>query len=220
MTKTEWRKLRLALLERQGVVCSTCGKKESLARRLYAHEEWEYDESTKPAIAHIRGVSLVCWHCHACEHWGCTKSLVRSGALMAKAIDDTIAHFCRLNGATEADFKAHEADASKAWIRRCKRKWRIDYGVFTEWTAKTFQRDPLNDEPWPVAISSISQDGFRPTMAEITALPSSRTSLPLRAHEHSAGAASREAAAEGLTPARPAATDAEREQRGKKPCTS
>ena len=62
MTRTEWRKLRLALLDRQGVTCATCGKEETSPHRVYAHEEWEYDETVEPATARITGVSLVCWH--------------------------------------------------------------------------------------------------------------------------------------------------------------
>jgi hypothetical protein len=93
--------------------------------------------------------------------------LVSRGNLTSRAIEDTIAHFCRLNGATESDFKAHQKEASGDRIRRCERKWRIDYGVFTEWAAKTFQRDPLNDEDWPVSISEAWTDEFIPTMQEI-----------------------------------------------------
>ena len=101
MRRTEWRKLREALLDRQGVVCATCGKIETAPSRVYAHEEWEYDETTEPATTRIAGVSLVCWHCHACEHWGFT-SLMTAQSVLPRAVDDTIAHFCRLNGASVA----------------------------------------------------------------------------------------------------------------------
>ena len=99
VTRTEWKKLRVALLESQGIICATCGKEETLPRRVYAHEEWEYDESAEPAIAKITGVSLVCWHCHAIEHWGCTTSIVARGQLGQRAVDDSIEHFCRINRA-------------------------------------------------------------------------------------------------------------------------
>lgn len=169
MTRMEWRSVRQALLDVQGVTCAICGKVETAPRRVYAHEEWAYDETTEPATASITGVSLVCWHCHACEHWGCTNALVRERNL-TRALQDTIAHFCRLNDATEKDFEAHQADAAKVWRRRCGRKWRIDYGIFAEWTAKTFKGDPLNGGDWPSSMPEEWMDEDRPTMAEIVSL--------------------------------------------------
>lgn len=168
MTATEWRKVRLALLDEQGMVCVVCGKIETAPSRVYAHEEWEYDETTEPAVARIAGISLVCWHCHACEHWGFTSSMTAQGVL-PRAVDDTIAHFCRLNRATKEDFRAHEEEARATWVRRNKRKWRIDYGSFREWTVKTFNRDPLNDCDWPEAAAAEFAGDTYPTMAEIVA---------------------------------------------------
>lgn len=173
-TQTEWRKLRLALLDRQGVTCATCGKEETLPRRVYAHEEWEYDETTEPATARIVGVSLVCWHCHAVEHWGCTNAIATEHNL-TRAIEDTIAHFCRLNGATEDAFKAHAALAQQTWRRRSKRKWRVDYGIFTEWTVKAFKRDILNDTEWPDSLQNCWADGYLPSMDDIISASSAAT---------------------------------------------
>jgi hypothetical protein len=167
LTRNEWRKLRLALIERFGLVCATCGKAEELPRKLSAHEQWQYNERTMPATARIVGVSLVCWHCHACEHWGCTNSLVAQGVLGQQAIDSTIEHFCRVNAATPEDFRRHQIEAYAVWMQQNARTWLIDYGPFEEWTFKRFECDPLNDRPWPRDISARWDIDGLPTMFEI-----------------------------------------------------
>ncbi len=148
MSQHHWTKFRKALLENDGLTCRTCGKQEAESRKLSAHEEWHYDEETEPATARITDVALVCWHCHHVEHWGVTKSLVAQGQLKQSAIDDTIAHFCRLNDVGRIDFDAHEEHASQDWARRSARNWRVDYGPFLGWVVATFEQDPFNAEEW------------------------------------------------------------------------
>ena len=146
--KVYWKRLRQALLARQGATCSTCGKVETSPQRVYAHEEWAYYEAVDPAVAFLWRVSLVCWHCHACEHPGVVNSLISQGTLTDRARLDTIAHFCRLNNATEDDWKAHAAEAQRDWMRRSKRRWTFDYGPFTDWMAARFTCEPFTGEPW------------------------------------------------------------------------
>ena len=133
ITQTKWDKVRARLLEERGMTCEMCGKQEALSRSLHLHEEWEYDEITTPATATLLSMSLICWHCHACEHWGRTKQLATKG--YPKAIDDTIDHFCRLNGVTEDEFRTHELTALEDWNRRNQLEWRIDLGNIQNWIA-------------------------------------------------------------------------------------
>lgn len=147
-TQTEWKHLRTKLLDLQGTICSGCGKVETATRRVYAHEEWEYFERVRSGTARLSSISLVCWHCHACEHWGCTNALVARGSLTRRAIDDTIAHFCRLNQVNEDGFRAHEAIAYTDWQRRSQMAWTIDYGIAEGWAVTNYERDPLNAKNW------------------------------------------------------------------------
>ncbi len=166
MPQTRWAKFRKALIERQGQFCATCGKHDE-SRKLSAHEKWQYVENGHMAIARLANVSLVCWHCHHVEHWGVTKTLVAQGHLTQRAIDDTIAHFCRLNNATEAAFMAHEKEATNDWSRRSGLQWRVDYGPFFSWVFATYARDPFNQRDWSAAITRKWGDREPPTMEEI-----------------------------------------------------
>lgn len=167
MPRSQWRKLREALLDRHGLRCAICGAEAEESRTLNAHEEWVYDEASDPATARLTGVTLICWHCHHVGHWGVTKTLVAQGNLTQRAIDDTIAHFCRLNKATKKAFEAHEKQATKEWERRSQRKWRIDYGPFLPWVAATYEGDPLNSEPWSPELNQRWADAPIPSMIEI-----------------------------------------------------
>ena len=169
MSQHNWAKFRKALLECDGLTCRTCGKKEVESRKLSAHEEWQYDEETEPATARITDVALVCWHCHHVEHWGVTKSLVAQGQLMQSAIDDTIAHFCRLNDVERIDFDAHEEQATQDWTRRSARNWRVDYGPFLRWVFATFERDPFNDEEWPQSLKEKWAESPTPSTGDLIA---------------------------------------------------
>ncbi len=111
LTRTEWRKVREGLIAERGLKCETCGGVQYETKDIAAHEEWEYDTSGSPAVAKLTGIRLVCWPCHAVEHFGATKSMVASGDLSDFAIEDTIAHFCRLNGVGKAEFDAHHQKA-------------------------------------------------------------------------------------------------------------
>ena len=165
-----WKRLRSALLEEHGPTCSTCGKVETSPQRVYAHEEWAYYEAVDPAVAFLWRVSLVCWHCHACEHPGVVNSLTSTGTLTERARLDTIAHFCRLNDVTEAEWMSHGREAQRDWLRRSSRRWTFDYGPFTDWMAARFTRDPFTEEAWsPELIAKWDNDDPLPDIEEIVA---------------------------------------------------
>jgi len=145
---TDWKRLRQALLERNGLVCSLCGKEVEESRQLQAHEEWVYLERVDPAVAWLWRVSLVCWHCHAVEHPGMLNALLKTGAVGERALTDTIDHYCQVNGETKRQWNAQLKRASKEFDRRSARNWYVDYGPFAEWVFLTFEEDPLNGGRW------------------------------------------------------------------------
>lgn len=167
MSQRQWTKFRKALVEHDGLTCRTCGKVETESRHLSAHEEWQYDEEAEPATALLADVSLVCRHCHRIEHWGLTNNFVAQGRLTQRDMDDLIAHFCRLNNATKADFSAHEEQAMRDWTRRNGRKWRIDYGPFLEWVVATYEQDPFSDEAWSKELETRWAEAPTPSLNQL-----------------------------------------------------
>ena len=166
LPKSQWTKLRKAILERHGLRCTVCGKEEQESRKLHAHEEWLYNDEDDPPTARLVTISLLCWHCHAVEHWGVTKKLVAQGHLTERALTDTIDHFCRINGATFDDFASHEEQETRRWEDRSTRNWRIDYGPFLEWVAGAFPRDPLNECDWPAELGDFNGRDIPPSIDE------------------------------------------------------
>ena len=144
MTATEWIKLRASIIDERGMCCETCGKKLAASKQIMAHEDWDYDASTKPAVAKLIKIQLSCWHCHAIEHFGGMTNIVSDGGLSMQAIVDTIAHFCLINSATEPDFRQHHSEVMANWDEMNKLSWVIDWGVYSEWVANNFEGDPFS----------------------------------------------------------------------------
>jgi hypothetical protein len=128
--KYRWGKLRRVTLQQRGLRCETCGKTETETKRIFVHEEWVYETDTDPAVARLVGLKLGCWFCHMVERFGAVTNMVRSGELFARAIDDVITHFCRLNQVERAVFDVHLADAKAEWFRLSRLNWRVDLGEF------------------------------------------------------------------------------------------
>lgn len=165
---TDWKRLRQALLERDGQVCTLCGIEVEESRKLQAHEEWVYLERAEPAVAWLWRVSLVCWHCHAVEHPGMLNVLLKSGAVGERALTDTIEHYCRVNGETKRQWDAQLKRAQKGFVRRSALDWYVDYGPFAEWVFLTFKTDPLNGGEWPEHFEKRwGGDRPRPTLEAI-----------------------------------------------------
>jgi len=132
LPKSRWTKIRQGLIAERGLQCQTCGKEETESKRIFAHEDWEYEETRSTGVARLVGLKLSCWHCHAVEHLGATGNMVLSGELTRQAIEDTIGHFCRINHVERNAFNSHSAKARAEWTRRNKLKWTIDWGAFGE----------------------------------------------------------------------------------------
>jgi hypothetical protein len=100
-----------------GFACSRNGDSADLARpkdrpspslsRADPHEEWKYTTNGQSGVALLVGLKLVCWHCHAVEHFGGTGAKASSGEVPERAIEDTINHFCRVNEVRDATGQAN-----------------------------------------------------------------------------------------------------------------
>jgi len=140
LPKSQWNKIRRNVIAERGLKCQTCGKVEIESKRIFAHEEWEYDTGRTPAVARLVELKLSCWHCHAVEHFGATGNMVRSGELTERAIEDTIRHFCRLNGVGRNEFESQLAEAKAAWMRMSQLQWEVDWGQFNSLIAAAEQK--------------------------------------------------------------------------------
>jgi hypothetical protein len=63
--------------------------------------------------------------------------MVRSGELPERAIEDTIEHFCRVNGVGRNEFEYHLADAKAEWMKMSQLTWRVDFGPYADLVAET-----------------------------------------------------------------------------------
>ena len=131
LPKSQWQKMRQELIRERGLHCQTCDTIETESKRIFAHEEWEYETTYSPAVAHLKRLVLSCWHCHAVEHFGATGNMVLSGELTPKAIEHTIEHFCRVNRVQRDAFDAHRLEARAEWLLRSKLEWIVDWGAFS-----------------------------------------------------------------------------------------
>jgi hypothetical protein len=75
-------------------------------------------------------VKLVCWLCHAVEHFGRTENMVAKGELTERAREDTINHFCRVNGVSRDEFRSHLTNAKAEWMKMSQLTWRTDFGTY------------------------------------------------------------------------------------------
>jgi len=130
--KHRWDKLRKTIIEDKGAVCAICGDTE----KPRAHEVWEYREADKgPSTARLVNIEIICDRCHYVHHWGMTLELLAGGHIGQDTIAGLEAHFRRVNGCTEADFRRHVLVTSAEHQRRSAKKWNVDWGDFAPMVA-------------------------------------------------------------------------------------
>lgn len=126
--KYRWRKIRNAIIERDGPVCAICGARPEARAEIHGHEEWVYDTSSIPAIARLSGITLHCWKCHGVEHYLLTMKLALLGYEEQERL--IVRHFCEVNGADEELFAVHLSEAVAIWSPLCKLEWVVEYGDY------------------------------------------------------------------------------------------
>ena len=101
-----WDKVRRDAYARAGYRCTVCGRQG----RLEAHEKWSYDEEN--AVQKLEDVVALCKSCHEVKH-------VSRTALFGRG-DDAMAHFMKVNGATQAEYHEALQAMNEEYLRRSK----------------------------------------------------------------------------------------------------
>ncbi len=116
LSPAQWDVVRREAYARANGRCMICG---APAKRLEAHERWEYDEAN--AVQKLADVVAVCHSCHEVIHIGRTQLL--GGEERAAA------HFMKVNGCSYAEYRKALGEAN-ALHRRCNLvpEWKLDLG--------------------------------------------------------------------------------------------
>ena len=123
--KSRWDKLRGKVIETNGARCTIC-KREG----HHGHEVWEYHEKKTVGTAVLLRVDIVCIDCHDIHHWGRTTKLLEAGIITADRYGFLIKHFCKVNRCSQQVLKDHALRSARIWLKRSKKKWRVDWGDF------------------------------------------------------------------------------------------
>lgn len=120
LPKKVWDVLRKDAYARAGGKCMICGRR---ATRLEAHENWSYDE--KNAVQKLDDIIAVCHDCHSVIHIGRTQLLGDE--------DKAIAHFCKVNKCSYADY-VKALGTANAYHARLNRvgEWKLDASFITD----------------------------------------------------------------------------------------
>ncbi len=109
-----WDVVRKDAYSRAEGKCMICGRK---VNRLEAHEKWSYDEEN--CVQKLEDVVAVCHSCHSVIHIGRTQ-------LMGDE-EKAIAHFCKVNNCSYADYRKALGQANIDHRRRNQvSEWKLD----------------------------------------------------------------------------------------------
>ena len=114
LSPAQWDFIRKDAYARAGGRCMICG---APARRLEAHERWEYDEQN--CVQRLADVVAVCHSCHEVIHIGRTQLLGGE--------ERACAHFLKVNGCSYAEYRKALGEANEAHRRRNEiAEWKLD----------------------------------------------------------------------------------------------
>lgn len=117
MQRKEWDKVRKTAYAHYGYRCAICGQDNIT---LYGHEDWKYDYDK--SIQQLNSILALCNMCHMCNHLGFAGIQAEKGRLN---YSELIEHWCRINSATEQDFKEHQEVAFQLWSLRSEFEWKV-----------------------------------------------------------------------------------------------
>jgi hypothetical protein len=123
--KARWDKLRRKLIETNGTRCAICGSDGH-----HGHEVWEYREKKTVGTAVLLRVEIVCIDCHDIHHWGRTTKLFQAGTITGDRYGFLRKHFRKVNGCRQQVFDDHALRSARVWLKRSKKRWKIDWGDF------------------------------------------------------------------------------------------
>ena len=122
LSPAQWDVVRKEAYARAKGKCMICGTE---ARRLEAHERWEYDEENR--VQKLADVVAICKSCHEVIHIGRTSLLGGE--------ERACAHFMKVNGCSFAEYRKALGDANEAHRRRNKvPEWQLDLSYLKKFT--------------------------------------------------------------------------------------
>lgn len=133
----EWRRIKAAIFQKEGRFCWICGIN---ARRLEAHEFWEYDDTKH--IQKLVAIHHLCDLCHKIKHigfWCHTPEGLRKLEQESLGKEDLIRHFCVINKCTGKDFENYEYQVFGVWNERSKFNWEQDFGEYSPIVLKALE---------------------------------------------------------------------------------
>lgn len=114
LSPVQWDAVRRDAYSRANGRCMICGVP---AKRLEAHERWEYDE--KNCVQKLGDVVAICKSCHEVIHIGRTQ--------LTGGEERACAHFMKVNGCSYSDYRRALGAANEAHRRRnAVPEWRLD----------------------------------------------------------------------------------------------
>ena len=126
ISKQEWDRIRKEVYRKAGNKCGICKS----SGRLFCHEVWKYDDVKN--IQSLTEFKTLCEKCHYIKHLGFVNVKTASGELPKYFMNSLIEHFCKVNNCSIKDFREHESKSYQTWLRRSKKKWKIDVSKWLE----------------------------------------------------------------------------------------
>lgn len=114
-----WDVIRKKAYARSGGKCMICG---APAKRLEAHEQWEYDDDR--GVQKLKNIVAICRPCHEVIHIGRTQLMGRER--------EAIAHFMKVNDCSYADYIKALGEANLKHRERSRREWQLDVSRLPE----------------------------------------------------------------------------------------
>ena len=122
LSPEQWGVVRREAYARANGKCMICG---APARRLEAHERWEYDEKNR--IQKLKDVVAVCKSCHEVIHIGRTQ--------LFGGEERACAHFMKVNGCTYAEYRKALGEANETHrLRNLVPEWQLDLSYLKKFT--------------------------------------------------------------------------------------
>jgi transposase-like protein len=125
LTKEEWNQIRKDCYKKAGHKCEICGREGM----LNCHEVWEFDNSRN--IQKLKRFIALCELCHNIKHMGFVNVRISRGIWPESVRDELARHFMKVNGVSREEFEKCVEEAFTLWEERSKRRWKLDFGIYS-----------------------------------------------------------------------------------------
>lgn len=118
LKRDEWDEIRTQVYREADYKCTICGSSDG---QLHAHEVWAFDDKKK--IQRLKDIECCCRLCHDVHHFG------RSSQVYPKDYQrKLVAHWCKVNKKTKADFEKHLTEIREINRKRVKNYYIVKVG--------------------------------------------------------------------------------------------